>query len=195
MAIAEQSAPVVTRRRFSVAEFYRMAEAGILHEDDHVELIDGELIQMSAMGAKHAECVSALDEFIAEHVHGQGRVRAQLPMHLDNFSEPEPDLVVARPGHYRQAHPTPADILLLIEVTDSSLDYDHDVKLPIYAAAGITEVFIVDTIHDLVERHTEPGEGGYQQVVRAGRGESLTSTVMPAVVLPVDVALGYEFLD
>lgn len=192
MAIAEQSAPVVTRRRFSVAEYYRMAEAGILHEDDHVELIGGELIQMSPMGAKHAACVNVLNGFIVTLIGRQAHLRVQSPIHLDDASEPEPDLVVARLGRYRQAHPTPADIRLLIEVADSSLDYDHDVKLPLYAAAGIAEVFIVDTIHDLVERHTEPGEGGYQHVVSAGPGETLSSTVLPSVMLPVDVALGYE---
>lgn len=192
MATAERSTSAVTRRRFTVAEYYRMAEAGILHEDDRVELINGEIIQTSAMGAKHAECVSALTEFIVERLRGQGRVRTQLPIHLDDLSEPEPDFVVARPGHYRQAHPTPVDILLLVEVADSSLDFDHDVKQPLYAKAGIAEVFVVDTIHDVVERHTEPRDGRYQRVVSAGRGETLTSIALPAVILPVDVALGYE---
>jgi Uma2 family endonuclease len=192
MAIAEQSASVVTRRRFNVAEYYRMAEAGILREDDLVELIDGEIIQMSPIGAKHAECVNTVNELMSALVRGQARVRGQSPIHLNDLSEPQPDLVVARPGRYRQSHPTPADILLLIEVADSSLDYDHDVKLPLYATAGIAEVFVVDTIHDVVERHTEPRDGRYQRVISAGRGETLPSTVLPAVVLPVDVALGYE---
>jgi Uma2 family endonuclease len=192
MAIAEQSASVVTRRRFNVAEYYRMAEAGILHEDDHVELIDGELIQMAASGAKHAACVDALNELMLGLVRGQARVRTQNPIHLNDLTEPQPDLVVARLGRYRQAHPTPADILVLIEVADSSLDYDHDVKLPLYAKAGIAEIFVVDTVHDVVERHIEPVDGQYRHVVSAGRGETLMSTVLPAVILPVDVALGYE---
>ena len=192
MALTEQIAPAVNRRRFSVAEYYRMAEAGILHEDDHVELINGELIQMAASGAKHAACVDALNESIVGLVRGEARVRAQNPIHLNDLTEPLPDLVVARRGRYRQAHPTPQDVLLLIEVADSSLDYDHDVKLPLYATAGIAEVFVVDTVQDIVERFTEPRDGRYQRVVSAGRGETLTSTVLPAVILPVDVALGYE---
>ena len=192
MATAEQSASVVTRRRFNAAEYYRMAEAGILREDARVELIDGEIIQMSPIGAKHAECVECLRELMPTLVGKLGRVRVQNPVRLNNATEPEPDLVVAHRRSYRQAHPTAIDIFLLVEVADSSLDYDHDVKLPLYATAGIAEVFVVDTIHDVVERHTEPRDGQYQFVVQAGRGESLPSTVLPAVTLPVDVALGYE---
>ena len=99
---------------------------------------------------------------------------------------------MARRRRYRQAHPTPIDIFFVIEVADSSLDYDHDVKLPLYAAAGIAETFLVDTINDVVERHTDPVDGRYQRVVSAGRGETLTSTVLQVVILPVDVVLGYE---
>jgi Uma2 family endonuclease len=191
MVVAERGV-AVTRRRFNVGEYYRMAEAGILHEDDRVELINGEIIQMCAVGAKHAECIDCLSELLIELVGRQGRVRVQNPLHLDDATEPERDLVVARPRSYRQGHPTAGEVLVLVEVADSSLDYDRDVKLPLYAAAGIPEVFVVDAIHDRVERHTEPGDGHYQHVVRAGRGETLGSMVLPSVKLPVDVALGYE---
>ncbi|HEY8744888.1 MAG TPA: Uma2 family endonuclease, partial [Chloroflexota bacterium] len=180
------------RRRFNVTEYYRMAEIGLLHEDDHVELINGELIQMCAIGAKDGECVGSLGELMIALMGSQYRVRVQNPVHLSDATEPEPDLVVAHRRSYRQAHPTAGDICFLVEVADTSLNYDVGIKLPLYAAAGIAEVFIVDTIHDLVERHTEPRDGEYQRVVRAGRGESLTSTVLPAVTFPVDVALGYE---
>lgn len=192
MAIAEPSVRAVTRRRFTVAEYYRMAETGILNEDDHIELIDGELIQRCAIGAKHATSVDALAELLGNLVRGQATVRGQNPIHLNDATEPEPDLVVLRRRRYRQAHPKPVDIFFVIEVADSSLDYDHDVKLPLYAAAGIAEAFLVDTIHDIVERYTEPIEGQYQRVLQAGLGECLPSTVLPAVTLPVDVVLGYE---
>jgi Uma2 family endonuclease len=191
MVVAEHSV-AVTRRRFNVTEYYRMAEVGILHEDDRVELINGEIIRMCAIGAKHAACVDDLSELLVLLVGRQGRVRTQNPIRLNDETEPEPDLVVARYRSYRQAHPAPVDVLLVIEVADSSLDYDLEVKLPLYAVAGIAEAFIVDTIHELVERHTEPRDGQYQRVVRAGRGETLTSTVLPSVKLPVDIALGYE---
>jgi Uma2 family endonuclease len=192
VAIAEHSAPVLTRRRFNVTEYYRMTEVGILREDDHVELIAGEIIQMSPIGASHGECTSALEELLGPQVRGQARLRGQTSMRLDDASEPQPDLALVRYRRYRQTLPTAADVFFLVEVADSSLDYDLGVKLPLYAAAGIGEVFVVDTIHDVVERHTEPRDGHYRCVLRAGRGESLTSTVLPAVTLPLDVVLGYE---
>lgn len=192
MAIAEHPVPIVTRRRFNVTEYHLMAEAGILTEDDRVELIDGEILEMSPIGAAHGECVDALNELLTQQIRGTARARVQGSIRVNDASEPEPDVALLRRRRHRQALPTTADVYLVIEVADSSRDYDLGTKLPFYAAAGIAEAFLVDIVNDVVERHTEPRDGKYQRVVIAGRGETLTSTVLPAVTLPVDVVLGHE---
>lgn len=192
MAVAVRQAPVVTRRRFTVTEYHLMAEAGILTEDDRVELIDGEILTMSPIGAVHGECVDALTELLTQQIRGIARDRVQGSIRLNNTSEPEPDIALLRRRRHRQALPTSADVLLVVEVADSSRDYDLGIKLPFYAAAGIAGAFLVDVLNDGVERHTEPRDGAYQRVVTAGRGEALASPVLPAVTLPVDVVLGYE---
>lgn len=195
MALAEHQAPAVTRRRFTATEYHQMAEAGILTEDDRVELIDGEILEMSPIGAAHGECVGAMTDLLGPQIRGRARLRVQSSIRLGDASEPEPDLALARRRRYRQALPTAADVLMVIEVADSSRDHDLGVKLPLYAAAGIAEAFLVDVLNDVVERYTEPRDGTYRQVVRAGRGDTLSSTVLPAVTLPVDVVLGYELPD
>ncbi|HEV7215768.1 MAG TPA: Uma2 family endonuclease [Chloroflexota bacterium] len=195
MAIAAHPAPVVARHRFNVTQYHLMAEAGILTEDDRVELIDGEILDMSPIGAAHGECVDALNELLTQQVRGRARIRVQGSIRVNDASEPEPDIAVLQRRRHRQALPTTAEVYLVIEVADSSRGYDLGTKLPFYAAAGIAEAFLIDVINDVVERHTEPHDGTYQRVMTARRGETLTSTVLPAVVLPVDVVLGYELPD
>jgi Uma2 family endonuclease len=195
MAIAEHPASAVTRRRFNVTEYHLMLEAGILSEDDRVELIDGDIIVMSAIGAAHGECVDALNELLTQQVRGIARVRVQGSIRVNDASEPEPDIALLRRRRHRQEVPATGEVYLVIEVADSSRDYDLGAKLPFYAANGIAEVFLVDVVNDVVERHTEPRDGTYQRVVVAGRGETLTSTVLPEVTLPVNVVLGHELPD
>ena len=195
MAIAEHPVPVVTRRRFNVTEYHLMLEAGILGEDDRVELIDGEIIVMSAIGAAHGECVDALNELLTQQIRGIARVRVQGSIRINDASEPEPDIALLRRRRHRQEVPATSEVYVVIEVADSSRDYDLGTKLPFYAANGIAEAFLVDVVNDVVERHTEPSDGKYQRVVTAGRGETLASTVLPVVILPVDVVLGHELPD
>ena len=177
-------------RRFTVEEYHRMAEAGILAEDDRVELIAGEIVELSPIGIRHADCVTALTDLLRELIGREVSLRVQSPLRLDTGHEPQPDIALVKRRRYRQAHPMPGDALLLIEVADSSRDYDRNVKLPLYAAAGIPEVWIVDLVDDTIERHTDPHAGRYRHRVLAGRGESLSSTVLPAITLPVDAVLG-----
>jgi Uma2 family endonuclease len=178
------------RRRFTVDEYHRMAESGILHEDDRVELIGGEIVEMSPIGGRHAACVREINHLLGRQVSDELRVDVQSPVKLSEQEEPQPDLAVIRARGYGSSLPTPEDVLLLIEIADTSLAYDREVKLPLYARSGIAEVWLVDLNGGIFERHTEPSEEGYRLVRRAGRGESLESAVLPALTLPVDVVLG-----
>lgn len=155
-------AMMLSRRRFDVDEYQAMLRAGILSEDDRVELIEGEIVQMSAVGVRHAACVRRLTRLLVGAVEDPGRLSIQNPVRLDAHSEPEPDVVLLRErdDDYSCAHPRPEDVLLLVEVADSSLPFDRGVKLPLYARAGVVEVWIVDLDGDAIEVHRAPeGEG------------------------------------
>jgi Uma2 family endonuclease len=182
----------IVRRHFTVHDYHRMAEAGILHEDDRVELIEGEIVEMAPIGSRHHACVMRLDELLRRS-EGQGYiVSVQGPIRLDEDAEPQPDLALLRrrKNFYAAGHPTPEDVLLVMEVSDTSRSYDRNVKLPLYARAGIPEVWIVDLVEDVIERHTDPAQEGYRRLERARRGETLQSEALPALVLPVDAVLG-----
>lgn len=180
----------VTRRRFTVHEYHRMAEVGLLHEDDRVELIEGDLIEMAAIGTKHFTCVNGLNRLFVRKVDDEAIVSVQNPVRLDEHWEPRPDLTVIRPRDYRESLPTPEDVLLLIEVSDTTLAYDRGTKLPKYARSGIREVWIVDLKGEAIERHTEPSSDGYGLVRRTRRGETLRSEALPNLAVPVDTVLG-----
>ncbi|WP_207956856.1 Uma2 family endonuclease [Rubrobacter tropicus] len=179
-----------TRRRFTVHEYHRMAEAGILHEDDRVELIDGEIVEMSRIDSRHALCVSLLNRLLVRGVGDRAIVSPQNPVRLDERHEPQPDLTVIRDRAYGRSLPTPGDTLLLIEVSDTILSYDRNVKLPIYARAGIPEVWIVDVNGQKVERHTGPSGASYRHTELARKGETLASTTLPDLTLRADDVLG-----
>jgi Uma2 family endonuclease len=195
--VVERSHQVGTelqRRRFTADEYYRIAEAGILHEDDRVELVDGEIVEMTPIGSPHAACVDRLALFLQRSVDDRGIVRVQGPIRLDAHSEPQPDLSVLKPraDFYASGHPAPSDVLLVVEVADTSLRYDRDVKVPLYARAAIAETWLVDLLNERVEIFSQPTPHGYQQSRRAGRGERLTSSAVPAVSLLVDDIIGHR---
>lgn len=178
------------RRRFTTAEYERMAATGILREDDRIELIAGEIIQMNPIGGRHIQSVNRLTRLLSHIAGEQALVSVQNPIRLSDNSEPQPDLALLRDRDYVTEIPAAADVLLTIEVADSSLAYDRGQKLPLYAAAGIPEAWLVDLIAGSIERHTEPRTDGYRLIARASRGESLASTVMPTLILAVDTILG-----
>lgn len=186
------AAAMVTRRRFTVEEYRRMEEAGILHEDDRTELIEGDIVQMSAMGSRHAACVGRTDRLIQRRVGDHAIVFVRCPIQLSGHLEPEPDIAVLRPrtDFYDAELPGPTDVLFVVEVADSSLAYDRETKLPLYARAGIPEAFIADLVHDRLERHTEPAGALYRATLRAVRGEAIPSTTVPGLVLAVEEVLG-----
>jgi Uma2 family endonuclease len=132
--------------RLSVGDYYRMAEAGILAPDARVELIEGEVLDMAPIGTRRNGCVNFLSNTLVAALHERAIVQTQGPIRLDEYSEPQPDLALLRPrpDFYGSAHPTPADVLLVSEVADTTLAFDRDVKVPIYARFGIPEVWLVD---------------------------------------------------
>ena len=182
----------LTRHRFTVDDYYAMARAGILSEDDRVELLDGEIVEMPPIGPGHAYSVDGLTELLVRRFGDVARVRVQNPIRLDRYSEPEPDfaLVRRREDLYRTGHPTPDDVLLVIEVADTTLASDRDVKTVLYARAALAEVWIVDLRHDLVLVHREPGPDGYTLVTTARRGDQLRMLAFPDRVVTVDDLLG-----
>jgi len=177
---------------FTVDEFYRMAQSGIFSEDDRVELIEGEVVEMSPIGSTHQGCVDALNSLLKEKVGNTAIVRVQGPIHIDKYSEPQPDIALLKPRRdfYRRSHPTPADVLLIIEVADTSVAYDRNVKLPLYASCGIPEAWLINLPKDFIELHSEPKNGEYQRVQRLRRGKKLVSVTIQGLTLTVDEILG-----
>ena len=185
-----------SRHRFTIRDYHRMIEAGILDENDKVELVGGEVVEMSAMGGRHAGCLAYLDDELRAPLAGRAQVRQQLPITIPHYDEPEPDMALVRPraDRYRRGHPGPEDVLLIIEVSDTTLAYDRGEKLHVYASAAIPETWIADlaTREGGVERHSDPDPdtGAYRIVRRFGREETVTSPVLPGVALPVRDILG-----
>ncbi len=155
--------PVETRHRFTVSDYYRMAQAGVLDPDARVELLDGQIIDMSPSGPFHGGVVKRLIRLFAGLSKGRWVVAAQDPTHLDDYSEPQPDLMLLKPAadDYTGHHPGPGDTYLLIEVADSSLARDREEKLPAYGRAGIPEVWIVNLVEETIEVYREPNLTGY----------------------------------
>lgn len=153
------------RHRWTVAEYHRMAEVGLLHEDSRVELIDGEIIEMAPIGSEHAGHNNYLMSCLAHRLYGKAIVAGQNPVILGGYEEPQPDIAILRwrDDYYRTAHPHAEDVLLLIEISDSTLRYDRDVKIPLYAKSGIPEAWLLDIQSRQLEIHREPINGVYQQ--------------------------------
>jgi Uma2 family endonuclease len=163
---------VQTKHRFSVKEYYRMAETGVLRPDARVELLNGEIIDMSPIGPFHGGLVNRLIRIYGKLSNGRWQASAQNPLRLDDHSEPEPDFMLLKPSpdDYTSRHPRPDEAFLLVEVADASLDYDLEEKLPAYGHAGVAEVWIVNLRDQSLEVYREPHFTGYgsKTVVRAG---------------------------
>ena len=182
----------LTRRRFTVDEYQRMGEAGIIHEDERVELIDGEIVMMAAIGGRHVQTVNNANELFVVPLAGRAVVSVQNPVVLSERGEPQPDLVIFRrhPDLYvANRPPAAADALLVLEVADSSLAYDRDVKLPRYAAAGIPEVWIVDLHAHAIRIYRDPMGEGYRTSIVAGSGDVVAPAAFPDVRLAVDAII------
>jgi Uma2 family endonuclease len=157
--------PLLTRP-FTKNEYHRMIEAGILREDDRVELIEGNIIAMAPIGSRHVACVNRFNRLLNQALGDRAQVSVQNPVSLTRYSEPQPDIAVLRPREdfYSAALPGPEDILLIVEVADASAVADRQDKLPLYARAGIPEVWLVDWIEERVEVCQEPWTDGSYRV-------------------------------
>lgn len=180
---------IVGRRRFTVEEYHRMGEADIFGEGARVELIDGEVVEMKPIVWRHARSVSRLTVRLVHAAGDRCSVGVQNPITLGEHGEPQPDLVIHNEPPLGRL-PGPEDVLLMAEVSDPTLSYDRNVKLPLYARAGILEAWIVDIQGEAVERYNDPREGGYRRTERSCWGEELASEALPGLLVPVNDTLG-----
>jgi Uma2 family endonuclease len=180
------------KRLFNVDEYQVMLRSGILTEDDRVELIAGEILKMAPIGRRHTSCVKRVNELLIDRLQKRATVGVQDPIDLDDYSEPLPDISVLRrrEDFYLEYHGKPEDILLVIEVADSSLAYDRNLKVPLYAEYGIPEVWLVDLDRSIIEVHRDPGSNGYQTVRTVRRGERLSLLAFPDLSLAAEEILG-----
>jgi Uma2 family endonuclease len=180
--------PVQTQHRFTVEDYYRMAETGVLRPDTRVELLDGKIIDMSPIGPFHGGITKFLNGFFTAAAKGRWIVAVQDPVRLDKHSEPQPDLLLLKPraDFYRKRHPQPEDAFVLIEVSDTTLETDRDEKLPAYGRAGISEVWIVNLVELTVELYREPTFTGYGSKIILRAGDKAAPLVFPDAA--VDVA-------
>lgn len=167
---------VTTAKRFTIEEYHRLAELGFFHEDDRIELIRGEIIQMAAKGTPHTTCCRNLLEELAALIVGRAKLQCQDPITLPSKSEPEPDFAILRKraDNYLSAHPTPPDVLLVIEIADSTLKYDQETKLSVYAEAGISDYWLFNLVNNHLGTYSEP----YQDL-QGNFGYSMKRIVLP----------------
>ena len=186
-ATATRRATTPEPRRFTADEFYRMAEAGILGEDERLELIGGEIVEMAPIDPPHAACVSRLHEILVERAKGPAIVWGQNPVIVSDRSVPQPDLALLRrrADYYSASHPRPADVFLVIEVADTTLGFDLRTKVPLYALCGIAEVWVVDVTERVIHVFRDPGAMGYGTSLLARLGQSIACLAVPEAMLEV----------
>lgn len=184
----------VVRRRFTVDEYLRMAEVGLLAEDDRVELIRGEIIEMSPINVAHALCVNRLNTLLSAKLAGRATISVQNPIYLDQRTLPQPDLAVWKlpSEEFHDRFAGPAEVLLLIEVADSSVTYDRRLKAALYAQAGIVEYWIVNLPERQIEVFREPLSSGYRTLTRYLPGEQVSPLAFADLELNVDDILGTD---
>jgi Uma2 family endonuclease len=186
------AAQLVTHR-FSVQDYHRMAAAGIFHEDDRLELLQGEIVEMPPIGPGHASGVNRLmHSFLPLQREGKVIISVQNPVRLGEYSEPQPALALLkpRPDFYSRNHPGPEDVFLVVEVMESSASYDRAVKVPLYARCDISETWRLALEWELIEVYRVPCQEGYQQVRTVRRGERLSPQAFPELILTADELLG-----
>lgn len=178
--------------RFKVEEYHRLIESNILHEDDRVELIEGRIIDMTPIGSRHAACVSRLNEIFSEKLQKRAIINIQNPICLTEYSELEPDIAIIkrRPDFYAEQLPQPEDVLLIIEVADSSLEYDCETKIPLYAKANIKEVWLVNLIENILQIYKEPTPEGYKIMLKCRYNRKISPENFPDITLTVSEIFG-----
>ncbi len=178
----------VQRYRFTVDDYYQMGKTGILREDDRVELINGEIIQMSPIGGSHAYCVNMLVKLFSSLYQQNYMLCVQNPIHLNEYNEPQPDFVIVDPSDlaHTKRHPQPEDILLLIEVSDSTVKYDKQVKIPLYAEFGIKEAWCLDLNNSTLETFRQPTPTGYQAIQTYQSNQPVSPLAFPGMQMTTE---------
>ena len=177
-------------RLWSLDEFDRLKEVGIFTEDDRIELLDGVLLTMSTVGGRHVRVINRLAGAIQRLNDANIEISVQNPLRIGERAEFLPDIAILRAAPESNVVPTADEALLVVEVADSSRNYDRTTKMPRYAAAGIPEALLVDLVEDRIIRYSDPRGDGYRQITLAGRGEQLPSAILPSLILDVDTILG-----
>jgi Uma2 family endonuclease len=179
------------RKQFDLTQYHQMIATGLLREGDRLELIEGEILEMAAIGSRHSAQVNRLNRLLSGLLPDV-IVAVQNPIELGPRSEPQPDIVLLRwrDDYYEAGHPQPEDCLLVIEVADSTLEFDREVKAPMYARSGIGDYWLVDLQGEAIECYRQPMDRGYRSMVRYGRGGVLSAIELPKLNLTVDQILG-----
>lgn len=175
--------------RWSVEEYHQMARSGLLDEADRIELIEGELIDKAPIGCKHAFFVDRLSELLGSGPRANYMVRVQNPVLLGECNEPQPDIALVKRANYIDRHPGPGDILLIVEVSDTTLVYDRDVKLPLYARDGVLEVWLLDVYAGELTAYREPADGQYRLMRKPTAAETVSPLLLPSVTLRLSEVL------
>ena len=182
----------VTRKLFTVDEFCRMGQIGIFGEESRLELIEGEILEMSAPGIRHVSCVNRASALFASRLASKAMFSVQNPVQLSNDTMPQPDIVLARPrdDFYSDRRISPADMLLVLEVSDTTLRYDRKRKMPLYAKWGVPELWIENLENDVVLVFRNPDPSGNANALTFHRGESIALAAFPEISFTVDELLG-----
>ena len=180
---------------FNSEEYHRLVESNILHEDDRVELIEGRIVDMTPSGSKHIACVNRLNEIFCEKLQKRAIVTIQNPVWLTEYSELEPDIAIIkrRSDFYARQLPQPEDVLFIVEVSDSSLDYDAETKIPLYAKANIQEVWLVNLIENILQIYHEPTPEGYNVILKRHYNQKISPKGFPDITLTVSEIVGAPF--
>jgi Uma2 family endonuclease len=183
---------MAVRHAFTVDEWHRMGDADLFGVDARMELLDGEVIEMAPIGSRHAGGVNRLNHVLTAAAGPRALIAVQNPVLLDDHSEPQPDIAVLlpRPDSYSGSHPTPFEILLLVEVSDSTLAFDREQKAAAYARAEVGEYWIVDLVGDQILVMRRPTRAGYGDVRRAGRGDQVGVEALPGIMIEAAQVLG-----
>lgn len=185
------------RYRLTLAAYHQLANVGVFNEDSRLELIEGDLIAMPPIGERHASQTRRINQLFSRQIGDTAIVDVQNPVALNAYSEPQPDIVLLKPraDFYEHSHPGPMDILLIIEVSDSTLRYDRETKVPLYAQAGIPEVWVLDIVHQRLEVYRCPSQEGYREVRYPALQEFIAPVLLPNLTVSVQSLLARSLLD
>lgn len=178
--------------RFNIETYHRLISAGILHEDDRIELIEGRIVDMTPIGTRHSACVKRLNSIFSHKLQGIAIVSVQDPVQLsEEQSEPQPDisLLKYREDFYSSELPKAEDVLLIVEVGDTSVEYDREIKIPLYARANIQEVWLVNLLKDCIEVHSSPRSGGYESIKIIRNTQTISPKNFPNIDLAANQIL------